>query len=237
MTEVPEDQAFKWVVERIYSYSRWNSNPFELSADLGYGTIAGHYRWRVNSIIHHLQDEAKVLRIIEEPKVSEKLPRPLKSLDELWKAPINPDAVQHYSLELLPGFDVFARRVIGHSVTDDGAKVSVEIVGNGIAINVNEQQYKFHVLKMESAPFKIIQYLMRYPDVTLNWKNLKFEADVINYQTPPPEFIRQLGFTGDLRNMFFPVRTKTDIQFKQTLTLDAADASKLVKILTEATPD
>lgn len=235
MTKVPDDNAFQWVLEKIYGYSRWADNPLRVSASLGYGTIHGNYILRVKNILHHLQDEAKVLTILEEPSTVEES-RPIESIKELLETePSTPKT--DYLIKLLPSFDDFANKSLDQSDSKASVQVSVEIVGNGLVIKVGESPYKIHHLQVESVPYKIIQYLMRYPDGILPWSKLRLEADVVNYKTSPAEFVRQLGFSGELRDIFFPVRTKTDIQFRRSLSLDRNAAINLTKILTEAKPD
>ncbi len=234
MTEVLDDNVLKWVVGKIYSYSRWSSNPFELTGNLGYGAIGGNYKLRVYNIIHFLQDEAGVLHIIREPAVSEQLQRPAQTIGELFESE-DIEALADYVIELLPGFKHYAEQLMGYS-PETNVTAGVVIKGNDIVIEVGGQQHKLHELQMESIPFKILSFLMRYPDTLLNWKSVKLETDTTSYRTPPSEFVRQLGFSREIRDMFFPVRNKTEIKFRPTVSINADDAAELVNKLTVAKP-
>lgn len=235
MQEASQDKAFSWVLERIYEYSRWNSNPFRLPHNFGSSQLASNYKLRVNNILHYLQDEASVIKIIEEPWVPKDSaePQPLRSLSELLEIKITPDNTpQTYLIETLPALKSYLAQT---STSAHEARLTLK--GDSLCLEVASESIVIHDFQPESRPLKMVNHLLKNPNTKHHFKTVLLEADTAKSNDTPAEFVRHLEIKpASLRDKFFPVRVRPYIELQNPVLLTPEEYKKIPRPATVAKP-
>jgi hypothetical protein len=228
MTEALDDKALKWVVERIYSYSRWSNNPFDLPQSFGSGTLTGSYRARAHNILLYLQNEAKVLQIIAEPEPETDDPYNGKSIFDV-SAEDTPR--QTYSIQLLPAFEDYAASIISKSSRADESSVSMELKldGDSLVLKTPDSQETVHKFNADLPPYKVLQFLIANPNKILTRQHIEYQLSIKGLELNPPEFVRHLGLRNELRDLFLSHRTKAEIELKNPVVLSREAYQTMLK--------
>jgi hypothetical protein len=230
-----EDKAFKWVLERVYTYSRWNNNPFRLPSHFGSIQIGSNYKVRVENILHFLQDEAKVLEIVEGPSYDEsKQPRSMKDLfDDSFETP--PD---YYMIKTLGSFEAYVNTTISQNI-DQSADIDVRLSldGSNLVLEAEGKKFILRSFKTELEPYKFISYLLSNPNQLITYRTAQTNADATGLKDSPSEFIRRYVTNSKvLKDCFFPVRNKADIKLTNPSVIKRSELDKVLKKLTAIKP-